>query len=173
MAIRCLALDVDGVLTKGEIIYTSSGEEVKAFHAKDGLGLALAKRMGLQTAIITGRTSLMVERRAKELKISHIQMGSHNKSAALQELLQTLQLEAHEVAYMGDDLNDLGIMSKVGLAMTPQDGVSEVQAVAHYICQAKGGEGAVREAVEYILKQEGLWEDAVRTYREESYQVGQ
>ncbi len=173
MAIRCLALDVDGVLTKGEIIYTSSGEEVKAFHAKDGLGLALAKRMGLQTAIITGRTSLMVERRAKELKISHIQMGSHNKSAALQELLQTLQLEAHEVAYMGDDLNDLGIMSKVGLAMTPQDGVSEVQAVAHYICQAKGGEGAVREAVEYILKQGGLWEDAVRTYREESYQAGQ
>ena len=169
MAIRCLALDVDGVLTKGEIIYTSSGEEVKAFHAKDGLGLALAKRMGLQTAIITGRTSFMVERRAKELNISHIQMGSHNKSAALQELLHTLQLEA----YMGDDLNDLGIMSKVGLAMTPQDGVSEVQAVAHYICQAKGGEGAVREAVEYILKQEGLWEDAVRTYREESYQVGQ
>ena len=173
MAIRCLALDVDGVLTKGEIIYTSSGEEVKAFHAKDGLGLALAKRMGLQTAIITGRTSFMVERRAKELNISHIQMGRHNKSAALQELLHTLQLEAHEVAYMGDDLNDLGIMSKVGLAMTPQDGVSEVQAVAHYICQAKGGEGAVREAVEYILKQEGLWEDAVRTYREESYQVGQ
>lgn len=173
MAIRCLALDVDGVLTKGEIIYTSSEEEVKAFHAKDGLGLALAKRMGLQTAIITGRTSFMVERRAKELNISHIQMGSHNKSAALQELLHTLQLEAHEVAYMGDDLNDLGIMSKVGLAMTPQDGVSEVQAVAHYICQAKGGEGAVREAVEYILKQEGLWEDAVRTYREESYQVGQ
>ena len=173
MAIRCLALDVDGVLTKGEIIYTSSGEEVKAFHAKDGLGLALAKRMGLQTAIITGRTSFMVERRAKELNISHIQMGRHNKSAALQELLHTLQLEAHEVAYMGDDLNDLGIMSKVGLAMTPQDGVFEVQAVAHYICQAKGGEGAVREAVEYILKQEGLWEDAVRTYREESYQVGQ
>lgn len=173
MAIRCLALDVDGVLTKGEIVYTSSGEEIKAFHAKDGLGLALAHRMGLQTAIITGRISPMVERRAKELNISHIQMGSYNKSAGLQELLHTLDLEAHEVAYMGDDLNDLGIMSKVGLAMTPQDGVSEVQAVAHYICQAKGGEGAVREAVEYILKQEGLWEDAVRTYREESYQVGQ
>ena len=82
MAIRCLALDVDGVLTKGEIIYTSSGEEVKAFHAKDGLGLALAKRMGLQTAIITGRTSFMVERRAKELNISHIQMGSHNIRSA-------------------------------------------------------------------------------------------
>lgn len=173
MAIRCLALDVDGVLTKGEIVYTSSGEEIKAFHAKDGLGLALAHRMGLQTAIITGRTSPMVERRAKELKISHIQMGSHNKSAGLQELLHTLDLEAHEVAYMGDDLNDLGIMSKVGLAMTPQDGVPEIKKVAHYICQAKGGEGAVREAVEYILKREGLWEDAVRSYREESYQVGQ
>ena len=165
MAIRCLALDVDGVLTKGEIVYTSSGEEIKAFHAKDGLGLALAHRMGLQTP--------MVERRAKELRISHIQMGSHNKSAGLQELLHTLDLEVHEVAYMGDDLNDLGIMSKVGLAMTPQDGVPEIKEVAHYICQAKGGEGAVREAVEYILKQEGLWEDAVRSYREESYQAGQ
>ena len=173
MAIRCLALDVDGVLTKGEIVYTSSGEEIKAFHAKDGLGLALAHRMGLQTAIITGRTSSMVERRAKELKISHIQMGSHNKSAGLQELLHTLELEAHEVAYMGDDLNDLGIMSKVGLAMTPLDGAPEIKEVAHHICQAKGGEGAVREAVEYILKREGLWEDAVRSYREESYQVGQ
>ena len=173
MGIRCLVLDVDGVLTTGEIVYTSSGEEIKAFHAKDGLGLALAHRMGLQTAIITGRISPMVERRAKELRISHVQMGSHNKSAGLQELLHTLDLEAHEVAYMGDDLNDLGIMSKVGLAMTPQDGVSEIKKVAHHICQAKGGEGAVREAVEYILKQEGLWEDAVRSYREESYQVGQ
>ena len=173
MAIRCLALDVDGVLTKGEIVYTSSGEEIKAFHAKDGLGLALAHRMGLQTAIITGRISPMVERRAKELRISHVQMGSHNKSAGLQELLHTLDLEVHEVAYMGDDLNDLGIMSKVGLAMTPQDGVPEIKEVAHYICRAKGGEGAVREAVEYILKREGRWEDAVRSYREESYQVGQ
>ena len=173
MAIRCLALDVDGVLTKGEIVYTSSGEEIKAFHAKDGLGLALAHRMGLQTCIFTGRTYHMVERRAKELKISNIQMGSHNKSAGLQELLHTLKLEAHEVAYMGDDLNDLGIMSKVGLAMTPLDGAPEIKEVAHYICQAKGGEGAVREAVEYILKQEGLWEDAVRSYREESYQAGQ
>ena len=173
MAIRCLALDVDGVLTKGEIVYTSSGEEIKVFHAKDGLGLTLAHRMGLKTAIITGRTSPMVERRAKELHISHMQMGSHNKSVGLQELLHILDLEAHEVAYMGDDLNDLGIMSMVGLAMTPQDGAPEVKQLAHYICQAKGGEGAVREAVEYILKQEGLWEDAVRSYREESYQVGQ
>ena len=173
MAIRCLVLDVDGVLTKGEIVYTSSGEEIKAFHAKDGLGLALAHRMGLQTAIITGRTSPMVERRAKELRISHIQMGSHNKSAGLQDLLHTLDLGAHEIAYMGDDLNDLGIMSKVGLAMTPLDGAPEIKEVAHHICQAKGGEGAVREAVEYILKQEGLWEDAVRSYREESYQAGQ
>ena len=173
MGIRCLALDVDGVLTTGEIVYTSSGEEIKAFHAKDGLGLALAHRMRLQTAIITGRISPMVERRAKELRISHVQMGSHNKSAGLQELLYTLELEAHEVAYMGDDLNDLGIMSKVGLAMTPQDGVPEIKEVAHYICRAKGGEGAVREAVEYILKQEGLWEDVVRSYREESYQAGQ
>ncbi len=173
MAIRCLALDVDGVLTKGEITYTSSGEEIKTFHAKDGLGLALAHKMGLYTALITGRTSPMVERRAKELHISHVQMGSHNKSVGLEELLKVLKLEAHEVAYIGDDLNDLGIMSKVGLAITPQDGVPEVKQIAHYICQANGGQGAVREAIEYILKQEGLWEEALRVYREESYQMGQ
>lgn len=173
MGIRCLVLDVDGVLTKGEITYTSSGEELKTFHAKDGMGLAIAHAMGLQTAIITGRTSPIVERRAKELKISHVQMGSHNKSAGLQVVLDTLQLESQEVAYMGDDLNDLGVMSRVGLAMTPQDGVPEIKDIAHYICQANGGEGAVREAVEYILKREGLWEEAVRKYREESYQAGQ
>ena len=173
MGIRCLVLDVDGVLTKGEITYTSSGEELKTFHAKDGMGLAIAHAMGLQTAIITGRTSSIVERRAKELKISHVQMGSHNKSAGLQVVLDTLQVESQEVAYMGDDLNDLGVMSRVGLAMTPQDGVPEIKDIAHYICQANGGEGAVREAVEYILKREGLWEEAVRKYREESYQTGQ
>lgn len=173
MGIRCLVLDVDGVLTKGEITYTSSGEELKTFHAKDGMGLAIAHAMGLQTAIITGRTSPIVERRAKELKISHLQMGGHNKSAGLQVVLDTLQVEPQEVAYMGDDLNDLGVMSRVGLAMTPQDGVPEIKAIAHYICQANGGEGAVREAVEYILKREGLWEEAVRKYREESYQAGQ
>ena len=173
MGIRCLVLDVDGVLTKGEITYTSSGEELKTFHAKDGMGLAIAHAMGLQTAIITGRTSSIVERRAKELKISHVQMGSHNKSAGLHVVLDTLQVESQEVAYMGDDLNDLGVMSRVGLAMTPQDGVAEIKDIAHYICQANGGEGAVREAVEYILKREGLWEEAVRKYREESYQAGQ
>lgn len=173
MGIRCLVLDVDGVLTKGDITYTSSGEELKTFHAKDGMGLAIAHSMGLQTAIITGRTSPIVERRAKELNISHIQMGSHNKSVGLQVVLDTLQVEAHEVAYMGDDLNDLGVMSRVGLAMTPQDGVAEIKDIAHYICQANGGEGAVREAVEYILKREGLWEEAVRKYREETYQAGQ
>ena len=173
MGIRCLVLDVDGVLTKGEITYTSSGEELKPFHAKDGMGLAIAHAMGLQTAIITGRTSSIVERRAKELKISHVQMGSHNKSAGLQVVLDTLQVEPQEVAYMGDDLNDLGVMSRVGLAMTPQDGVPEIKDIAHYICQANGGEGAVREAVEYILKREGLWEEALRKYREESYQAGQ
>ena len=173
MAIRCLVLDVDGVLTKGEIIYTSTGEEIKAFHAKDGLGLTLAHTMGLYTAIITGRTSPMVERRVKELKISHLQMGSHNKSEGLQELLKVLPITADEVAYIGDDLNDLGIMSKVGLPITPQDGAKEVKDIAHYICQAKGGEGAVREAVEYILKHEGLWEEAVRKYKDESYHTGQ
>lgn len=173
MAVRCIVLDVDGVLTNGQITYTSSGEEIKSFHAKDGLGLALAKRMGLETAIITGRTSPMVERRAKELQISHVQMGSHNKTEGLQALLDTLQMELHEVAYIGDDLNDLGVMSKVGLPITPCDGAKEIKALAAYVCEAKGGEGAVREAIEYILKEQGLWEEAVNVYLNEAYHRGQ
>lgn len=171
--IKCLVLDVDGVLTDGSIIYTSSGEEIKAFYAQDGLALALAKRCGMKLAIITGRTSPMVERRVKELKFDFLRMGSGNKSQALRELSEETGIPFEHMAYMGDDLNDLGPLSKVGLALAPANGVGEVKEVAHYVTKARGGSGAVREALEMILKAQGQWEQAVLSYKEEAYEIGQ
>lgn len=164
MSIRCLILDVDGTLTKGDIIYTSSGEELKVFNAQDGLGLALARKAGLILAVITGRTSPMVKRRMGELKFDYIAMGIHNKVEALQELMAKYQLQTEEIAYMGDDLNDLGIMKSVGLGIAPANGVELVKDTAHYVTTKCGGEGAVREALEYILGQDGRWDAAVEDY---------
>lgn len=173
MKVRCLVLDVDGVLTDGSIIYTSSGEEIKAFHAQDGLGLALARLSGIYLAVITGRTSPMVERRTKELKFDFLRMGSLNKSESLRELMKELQITAEEIAYMGDDLNDLGLMSQVGLKLAPANAVREVKDIADFITTREGGRGAVREAIEYILKEQGQWENMVERYRSEAYHKGQ
>ena len=173
MKIDWLIVDVDGVLTDGSIIYTSSGEEIKTFNAQDGLGLALARMAGIKLAVITGRTSPMVERRAQELKFTHICMGSLNKSDALAQLVQSENIDYQSIAYIGDDLNDLGVMLQVGLPMTPANGVAEVQAVAKYVATRNGGQGAVRECIEYILKQAGTWDALVDAYRRESYGKGQ
>lgn len=173
MNIRCLVLDVDGVLTDGSIIYTSAGEEIKEFHAQDGLGLALARLSGMKLAVITGRTSTMVERRTQELQFDFVRMGSLNKSESLRELTLELGLSYEEIAYMGDDLNDLGLMEQVGLRLTPKNGVNEVKEIAHYITEREGGRGAVREAIEFILKRQGKWEGLVDAYRKEAYHKGQ
>lgn len=173
MKIQCLLLDVDGVLTDGKLIYTSSGEEMKAFNAQDGLGLALARRSGLRLGIITGRTSPMVERRARELKFDFLRMGNSNKSEAIRELMKETGIDASTIAYMGDDLNDLGAFAMVGLAIAPANAVTDVKNRADYITQASGGCGAVREAVEYILKREGVWNRLVEDYEREIYAYGQ
>ena len=173
MKIQCLLLDVDGVLTDGKLIYTSSGEEMKAFNAQDGLGLALARRSGLRLGIITGRTSPMVERRARELNFDFLRMGSSNKSEAIRELMKETGIDASAIAYMGDDLNDLGAFAMVGLAIAPANAVTDVKNRADYITQASGGCGAVREAVEYILKREGVWNRLVEDYEREIYAYGQ
>lgn len=173
MKIQCLLLDVDGVLTDGKLIYTSSGEEMKAFNAQDGLGLALARRSGLRLGIITGRTSPMVERRAGELKFDFLRMGSSNKSEAIRELMKETGIDASAIVYMGDDLNDLGAFAMIGLAIAPANAVTDVKNRADYITQASGGCGAVREAVEYILKREGVWNRLVEDYEREIYAHGQ
>ncbi|WP_298702996.1 HAD family hydrolase [uncultured Veillonella sp.] len=173
MAIKCLVLDVDGVMTEGHIIYSSSGEEIKAFHAQDGLGLTLARKAGLKIAVITGRVSDMVARRTSELKFDFVRMGSKNKSKDLMELMETFQLQPEEVAYMGDDLNDFGVFHKVGFPISPANGVEEIKAKAAYVTKARGGHGAVREAIEKILKDQKQWESLVASYKNELYEQGQ
>lgn len=173
MNIQWIVLDVDGVLSDGTLIYTSSGEELKSFSVKDGLGLTAARKVGLKLAIITARISPMVERRAKELHFDALLMGHANKTEALRTLCKEHQINLEEIAYMGDDLNDLGVLQIVGLPMAPNNAVPEVKELAKFISTVNGGHGAVREAVEYILKNQGLWETIVADYAREAHAHGQ
>ena len=173
MNIQWIVLDVDGVLSDGTLIYTSSGEELKSFSVKDGLGLTAARKVGLKLAIITARISTMVERRAKELHFDALLMGHANKTEALRTLCKEHQINLEEIAYMGDDLNDLGALQIVGLPMAPNNAVPEVKELAKFISTVNGGHGAVREAVEYILKNQGLWETVVADYAREAHAHGQ
>lgn len=151
-AIQLVILDVDGVLTDGKITYTSDGQELKSFNVKDGLGISLGVRAGLQFGIITARQSPIVERRAEELGIQHVRQLTKTKLPALEQLTQELGFAFSQVLYVGDDLPDLPSMSRVGLACCPADAVSEVKAVAHFVSRHRGGEGAVREILELILQ---------------------
>ncbi len=150
--IKLIALDVDGVLTNGEITYTSSGEELKVFNVKDGLGLVLAAQENFITAIITGRASPMVERRSQELKICHIYQNVKDKVAIIKELADIHHLKLDEICYMGDDLPDLPVLKIVGLACCPTDAVPEVRAACGWISSFEGGHGAVRELTDFLIK---------------------
>lgn len=162
--LRLLALDVDGVLTDGTINIGANGEVFKGFNAKDGLGISCALRSGLQVAVITGRKSAIIHRRAEELGITLLCEGVKDKYAALSQLRQSLNLRQEQVAYMGDDLNDLPAFKAAGLNFAPHDGVNEVCAAADYITLAFGGNGAVREAAELILRAQGKWQSLVAAY---------
>jgi 3-deoxy-D-manno-octulosonate 8-phosphate phosphatase (KDO 8-P phosphatase) len=162
--IKLLILDVDGVLTDGKLIIGPSGELCKTFHVHDGLGIALSKKFGLKTAIITGRISKMVEFRANELKIDALYQGQSNKVNALAKLQQEFHVNLDEIAYIGDDLIDLPVMTKVGLACAVPNAVPEVKERAQYITEAHGGHGAVRQAIEMILRAQGFWDQIVSDY---------
>lgn len=162
--IKLLALDVDGVLTDGSINIGPEGEIFKSFSAKDGLGISCALRSGLQIAIITGRTSAIIHHRAQELGISLLHEGVKDKYAELHNLGQSLQLKQEEIAYMGDDLNDLPAFQAAGVAFAPADAVPEVAAAADYVMQRKGGAGAVRDAIEMLLRAQDKWEQLVAAY---------
>ncbi len=164
--IKLLALDVDGVLTDGTINIANDGEVFKAFNAKDGLGISCALRNGLQIAIITGRKSRIIHTRAQELGITLLCEGVKDKYAELCALREKLALAKEQVAYMGDDLNDLPAFKAAGLAFAPQDAVAEVQATADIVVQQCGGKGAVRVAVETILRAQDKWEQIVASYLE-------
>lgn len=155
--IRLLALDVDGVLTDGRIYYSNSGDELKAFNIKDGLGIKLLQQAGVTVAIITGRQSEIVTRRARELGIENVVQGREDKHQALLELCRVNGFSIEQCAYMGDDLPDLGAIKAAGLGMTVADASSTVRDAADWCSRYDGGCGAVREACEFILSAKGVW----------------
>jgi len=166
LARRCVALklvlsDVDGVLTDGSIVYLSDGRDARSFHVRDGLAVALAHRAGLRTGLLSGRDSEAVTRRASELGITVVRQGVRDKAAALREILAEQGLAAHEVAYVGDDVNDVAVMGQAGLSAAPADAPLEVRAEAFMVLQAAGGRGCLREFVEAILRARGDWERVV------------
>lgn len=160
--IKLIVLDVDGTLTKGDIIIGSNGEEFKHFNVKDGYMIVNSmKKCKKIFSIITGRKSKVVDIRAKELGIEYLYQGIHNKVEVYEQLKAELNVSDEEIAYMGDDLNDLEVMKKAGLVGAPLDACEEVLGTADFISSKKGGEGAVREFLEYILKKEGSWNKIV------------
>lgn len=162
--VKILVLDVDGVLTDGRLIIGQDGEMAKAFHAQDGMGITLAKQAGLKIAIITGRESRIVANRAAELRIADVYQGAGDKLLALSELLKRHSLEESEAAYAGDDLNDLPALARAGLACTVASAVPEVKEMVHWIAPRPGGQGGVRDIIEFILKTQNRWESLVSAY---------
>jgi len=162
--IKLLLMDCDGVLTDGRIWILENGEDQKAFHTRDGLGIDLLHRAGLKSGIISGRTSSALERRAQSLGVSYLWQGRDDKRQAFADTLTQSQVTNEAVAFVGDDLTDLPLMKQSGLAVAVADAVAEVKAHAHYVTKAKGGKGAVREVVELILKAQGRWDDLVKSY---------
>lgn len=158
-SIRLLCLDVDGVLTDGRIMLDSSGQEIKAFHVRDGLGIKLWQQAGHAVAIITSRSSPAVTHRAAELGIEHVFQGCRDKHQALEELLGRLGISHGETAAMGDDLPDLPVLSSVGLPIAVSDAAPEVREAAKWITSTPGGHGAVRECIEKLLQHQGHWEN--------------
>ena len=162
--IKLVAFDIDGVMTDGGLHYPDDGGELKTFNVQDGLGLVLMRRAGFELAIVTGRTSGVVEARAADLGISHVYQGVANKRAAVEELLAKLGLNWSECAFMGDDLIDLPVMTQCGLALAPANARPVVKGYAHAVTDAAGGKGAVREAIEFILQAQGKLEAAFAPY---------
>ena len=160
-ALRLLLTDVDGVLTDGTVLFLPDGGEAKAFHIRDGLGVVLARRAGLKVGLLSGRRSDVTEQRARELGIALVRQGVSDKGAGFREILKEEGLAPHEVAYMGDDVNDLPVISEVGLSACPADAPLEVKAQAFMVTDARGGQGCLREFLEAILRARGDWERLV------------
>ena len=162
--IRMVVMDVDGTMTDGRIYIGPEGEAVKEFSVKDGMGITMLHTAGLKTAIITGRKSEIVERRAAELKIDSVWQGVKDKREAWQKIKEEIGLTNKEIAYIGDDLNDLSLLMQAGLACCTGDAQPEVRAVSHVISSNKGGYGVIREIAELILKTQGKWQQLVDAF---------
>jgi 3-deoxy-D-manno-octulosonate 8-phosphate phosphatase (KDO 8-P phosphatase) len=160
-AVRLLVLDVDGVLTDGRITYTADGVEIKSFHVRDGSAIKLWERQGGQVAIISGRTSKAVDVRAAELGIPWVIQGANDKLIAFGQLLETAGVSAVETCAVGDDLPDLALLRASGLGVAVADACPEARSAAAYVTQTPGGQGAVREVVELLLRAQGRWAELV------------
>lgn len=167
--IRVLLMDVDGVLTDGHVnllgLPDGTTTEIKSFHSQDGAGLKMAHDAGLRTGVITGRDSPAVTRRARETGIEFVYQGRAEKLPSYEEIVRTAGVKESEIAYVGDDLPDLPVMRRVGLAIAVANAVAEVRRVAHWVTRARGGDGGVREAIEGILRAQGRWESASKHAR--------
>lgn len=162
--IRLVVLDVDGVMTDGQLTYDSTGQESKSFSIKDGLGIKLLQRHGIKVAIITGRVSAMVDRRAKELGIDIVIQGREDKLTALKEVIAQQKIDLDQCAYMGDDLPDLAAIASVGFGTCPADAVPAVWNRVHWTSQYAGGAGAVRELAEYLLHAQGRLDAEIESW---------
>jgi 3-deoxy-D-manno-octulosonate 8-phosphate phosphatase (KDO 8-P phosphatase) len=163
--VRLLLMDCDGVLTDGRIELIGDADEQKSFHTRDGHGLVLLHRAGLRSGIISGRTSKAVERRARELGIEFVRQGTWDKIKDYEEVLAEAAInDESEVAFIGDDVTDIPLMMRAGLAIAVADAVPETLKAAHYITKALGGFGAVREATEMILQAQGRWAELMQRY---------
>jgi 3-deoxy-D-manno-octulosonate 8-phosphate phosphatase (KDO 8-P phosphatase) len=163
-AIRLLILDVDGVLTDGSLFFDAKGETLKVFNVRDGHGLKMAQRAGIELAMVSGRRSDAAYQRARELDISRFHEGVRDKVAVMQEIEAAMQIQPVQVAVVADDLVDLPVMRRAGLAVAVADAVPEVLAAAHWVTHNPGGRGAVREVCDLLLKAQGRWAEIVRPW---------
>ncbi|TQV89790.1 3-deoxy-manno-octulosonate-8-phosphatase KdsC [Aliikangiella coralliicola] len=162
--IKLLICDVDGVLSDGKVYLTNQGDEIKSFNIKDGLGIKLLQKSGIQVAIITGRHSTIVERRAKELGIQHVYQGRSDKRSTFDEIVSLLSLTPAQVAHIGDDLPDLPLMKRAGLGISVADGYEFVREQADWVTTTSGGQGAVREVADLLLHAQQRLDDILDGY---------
>lgn len=162
--VRLMAFDVDGVMTDGRLYFTATGEEMKAFHSRDGLGMKLLQRAGLQVAIVTARTARAVDLRAQNLGITLLKQGVEDKRTALAELARDLGLELSDCGYMGDDMVDLPVLRACAFSASVADGHALVRRAVDYVSRAPAGAGAVREVCEFVLRAQGKLDAAFAPY---------
>jgi len=166
--IKLLILDVDGVMTDNKLYYQDNGEEIKTFYTRDGHGMVMLQKSGIEIAIITGRKSKLVSKRMADLKVKHVHQGVPDKLPTFMSMAEDLSLNLEEVAYIGDDILDLPILKRVGLAVCPRDADKEVKPRVDLISEFNGGQGCVREICELLMKSQDLWQQHMDFYLREA-----
>ena len=162
--IQLILSDVDGVMTCGGISYDNQGVETKTFHVRDGMGIKLWQRTGYQFGVITARSSHIVKLRMDELSVDLVRQGAEKKLDVAREIMNEMSLTVEQICYIGDDLTDMALMETVGLAASVSDGAPEVRKCAHLVTKAAGGQGAIRELIEAILKSQNRWQEMLQAY---------